>query len=178
MATTTPTTSSATGTAISPSNVTRLPAKAATRPSDKVIAFVKRHPVVVVAGGLAVGAAVSALLPRRTTRRWFSRAVDLAEATGATALLFGREAGEKAQSLGAGAGKKASLFATRVEKAGDVAAEKLEKYGMAAIAAASSLGRTTARKAGELGETAAAQSGRALHKVQDTASGLRERIRH
>lgn len=161
------------------SNVTHLPAKLeAERPSDKVIAFVKRHPVVVVAGGLALGAAVSALLPRRTTRRWLSRAVGMAEAAGATGLLFGREAGEKAHDLGSTAGRKASLFASRAEKAGDVAAARIEKYGLAALAAAGSLGRTTARKAGELGESAADRSSRALRAASVRAEDLRDRIRH
>lgn len=156
--------------------VRQLPVKAADeRPSDKVISFVKRHPALVVAGGLAVGVAVSALLPRGVTRRWLGRAVNLAEAAGATSLLLGREAGGKAQQvLGKNARIKASLLGTKAEKAGGVAADGLEKYGLAALAAAGSLGRATARKAGELGEAAAEQSGRALHMAQQ----LRDRITH
>lgn len=155
--------------------VRQLPVKAADeRPSDKVISFVKRHPALVVAGGLAVGVAVSALLPRGATRRWLGRAVNLAEAAGATSLLLGREAGDKAQVLGKSARIKASLLGTKAEKAGGVAADGLEKYGLAALAAAGSLGRATARKAGELGEAAAEQSGRALHMAQQ----LRDRITH
>lgn len=156
-------------------NVAKLPAKIkAQRPSDKVVSFVKRHPVIVVAGGIAVGAAVSTLIPRGTTRRWFSRAAKLAETAGATSLLYGREAGDKAQELGHDASEKASLLAKQAEKAGSAAAESLEKYGLAALAAAASLGRATARKATELGDVAAEQSSRALQKAQK----IRDRIGH
>lgn len=161
-------------------NITVLPSRvpAQARPSDKVIAFVKRHPVVVVAGGIAVGAAVSALLPRGATRKWFGRAVDLAEAAGASSLLFGREAEGKVEELSSEAYKKASRLARKAEKTGGAAAESLERYGLAALTAASTIGkataRATARKAEALGDAAAEQSGRALHKVQE----LRERIAH
>ena len=161
------------------SNVMTLPAKAEdSRPSTKVVAFVKRHPLLIVAGGLAVGAAVSALLPRRTTRRWFGRAVDIAQAAGASTVLFGREAGDKAQDFGHDAGKRAKLLSRRAEKASETAIDSLEKYGLAALAAASSLGRATAHKAGKFGEAAAEQSGRALHKAQDKAQEVQARFNH
>lgn len=167
-------------------NVVPLPANAAKqRPSEKVISFVKRHPVLTVAGAVAAGAAVSALLPRKTSRRVLGKALDLAEAAGAATVMFGRETGEKAHALGAGTRKQASALANKAEKAGHGAAVRLEKYGLAAVAAASALGRVAARRTGELGDAAtekAAQVGNAAseqsHKVRAIAGNLKKRIRH
>lgn len=82
-------------------------AKAEPRPSEKVVAFVKSHPVLVVAGGVAAGVLVSALLPRRLTRgvlsRGLSKGAHLAEAAGAATALFGKEAAEKVHDLSHGA---------------------------------------------------------------------------
>lgn len=158
--------------------VVALPAvKAQPRPSDKVIAFVKKHPAITVAGGIALGVAVSALIPRKGSRRLLGKAVELAEAAGAASLLFGRQAADKAHDAGDGAMKQASLFAGKAGKASDFAVANLEKYGLAAVAAASALGRATARRAGTLGGTlgdaAADGSAKVLHKAGDIAGRLR-----
>ncbi|TCU61503.1 hypothetical protein EDF58_101825 [Novosphingobium sp. PhB57] len=164
-------------------------AKAEQRPSEKVVAFVKSHPVLVVAGGLAAGALVSALLPRRMTRGVLSRGAHLAEAAGAATALLGKEAAEKAHDLSASARKKAGLVADSAEKNGELAAERLEKYGMAALAAASALGRASAKRASEAGEVAARQAHKISHSASETAtsgghriaeifSGLTQRLPH
>lgn len=156
-------------------NVVTLPAKAVEqRPSEKVIAFVKRHPVITVAGGVAVGIAVSALLPRRATRlvprrasrKLLEKAVDLAEVASAAGLVLGKQAGEKAHDVGVGARKQAYVFADKAEKASGIAVLNLEKYGLAAVAAASALGRATAKRASKLGDVAAD----AAHRLGDTAA--------
>ncbi|WP_067732754.1 hypothetical protein [Novosphingobium naphthalenivorans] len=140
------------------------------RPHEKVVSFVKRHPVLTVAGALAAGAAVSALLPRKTGRKTLGKALSLAEAAGAASVMFGREAGEKAHSLGSGARGQVSLLGSKAGKAGHEAADKLEKYGLAALAAASALGRATARRAGELGETAAEKAAEKAARIGHSAS--------
>jgi len=165
-------------------NVVALAAKPAQeRPSDKVVAFVKRHPVLTVAGGLAVGIAVSALLPRRAggkllSRKLLSRAADLAEVAGAAGVVLGKQAGEKAHDVGIGARKQASVVADKAGKVGDLAVLNLEKYGLAALSGASALGRTAARRASRLGDkaadtatrlgdVAATRSAKVLHMAED-----------
>ncbi len=179
-------------------NVVALPAKASEeRPSDKVIAFVKRHPVIMVAGGIAVGVAVSALIPRRTSRKFIGKAVNLAEAAGAASVVLGKQAGDKAHDVSVGARKQATVFAHKAEKAGDVAIHSLEKYGLAAVAAASALGKATAKRASRfsdvaadaaqrigdaaaekahtLGEAAVERSGKVVHLAQDVRKRAKSR---
>ena len=146
-------------------NVVPLPAASEPRPSDKVISFVKRHPVLAVTGALAAGVAASALLPRKSSRKLLGKAMGVAESAGAATLVLGREAGEKAG------------------KAGYRAAHRLERYGLAALATANALGRATAIRAGKLGETAADKATRigtaaseTSHKALTAASGLKKRI--
>jgi hypothetical protein len=146
------------------------------RPSEKVVAFVKKHPVLVVAGGLAAGALVSALLPRRVTRGVLSRGAHLAEAAGAATVLLGKETAEKAQVLGTSARKKAAVLADHAEKNGELAAERLEKYGMAALAAASALGRSAAKRAGDASEAATRQAHKIGHSASESASSGSHRI--
>ena len=156
-------------------NVVALPAKVAEpRPSDKVIAFVKRHPVITVAGGIAIGVAVSALLPRRASRKLLGKAVDLAEVAGAAGVVLGKQAGEKAHDVGVGARKQASVFAGKAEKAGDLAVLNLEKYGLAAVAAASALGKATAKRASRLGDVAADTA----HRLGDAAAERSVKVVH
>lgn len=138
------------------------------RPSEKVISFVKRHPALTIAGALAAGVAISAMVPR--SRRVMGKALRAAEAAGAATAIFGKEAGEKAQSeasfLGRSARKEASRLADRAEKAGDRTLLALEKYGLSALAAASALGRAASERAITLGEATADTAA----KIGDAAS--------
>lgn len=170
------------------SNVISLPAAAtAERPSDKVIAFAKNHPVLIVTGALAAGVLVSALLPRKSGRRLAGKAVDIAKATGAASLLFGRKVDSKANALSDGVRKQATLFAGKAETTGETVVHHAEKYGLAAIAAAAALGRATAKRAGHLGghlgDIAADKAGKLgdiatqkSAKVTGLASELKHRI--
>lgn len=141
--------------------------------SEKIVGFVKKHPVLTVAGGLAAGVAVSALLPRKAGRRLVGRAVSLAEAAGAASMMLGRGTSEKAHDLGLSAKRKASEMTSQVEDASEATAARLEKFGLAAIAAASALGRATAKRAELIGDAAADKG----HKIVDIAGGLKHRIK-
>lgn len=161
-------------TATPANNVVPLPAAAAEqRPSEKIVAFVKRHPVLTVAGAVGAGLAVSALLPRKSGRRIFGKALDLAEAAGAATMIFGREASEKAQNVSRDARKQASLLGHRAERAGHDTALQLEKYGLAALAAAGALGRASAARAGKLSEATVETTG----KVGEIATERSRRMR-
>lgn len=124
------------------------------RPSEKAIAFAKEHPVLLVAGGVAAGLLVTALLPRRWTKGAVTRSVELAEAAGGAAMLFSRSAARRAQALGHDAGHEAVRAAHRAEKVSEAAVERLEKFGLAALSAASTLSRRTADRAEEFSESA------------------------
>ncbi|MGF7152805.1 hypothetical protein [Novosphingobium gossypii] len=177
--------SAATGTSAQGANVVALPAKVAEpTPSEKVVAFVKRHPVLTIAGGVAIGVAVSALLPRRFSRRVVARTLDFAEAAGTASVVLGRRAGDKAHDVGIDARKQASRLADRAEKASDLAVLNLEKYGLAAVATVSALGRATARRASRLGDAAADTANRIgdaasvrSNKVLHMAEDLRKRVK-
>lgn len=155
-------------------NVVILPSKAAEqRPSEKVVAFVKRHPVLTAAGGIAAGALVATLLPRKMTRGVAAKALGLAEAASASTVLFGKMAGEKAHELGDDAREKAHVLGDKAEAASDYAAVKLEKFGIAALAAATALAKATGKRASQLGDAASDGS----HKIVDLAGELRQRIK-
>ncbi|SLJ87852.1 hypothetical protein [Novosphingobium mathurense] len=149
------------------------PAKADPSPREKVEGFVKKHPVITVAGGLALGVAASALLPRKAGRKLVGRAAKLAEAAGAATVMFGRDTSEKAQELGADARETAGKLASTAEMATSATAASIEKFALAAIAAASAFGRATAKKAGKVGE-AAAEKG---HELVDRAGELKKRAK-
>lgn len=138
----------------------------------KAIAFVKKHPVMTVAGGIAIGVAVSALLPRKASRKALGRAFDLAKATGAATLLAGHEVAGKAEKLGYSAKRQAGIAAERAEEYGEKAADRVTALGLAALAAASAFGKSTASRAEHLGDAAAERSGRVI----DLAGELRKRI--
>jgi hypothetical protein len=154
-----------------------VPLTTATTPptaSERAIAFVKKHPVLTIAGGIAAGVAISALLPRKGGRKLARKAAGLAEAAGAAAVMFGRETSEKAHHLGHEARHKAEALASRAEKAGGAAAGNLEKVGLAALAAASSLGQRTARSAERISAGAVNTS----HHLAEKAGELKQRVRH
>lgn len=170
-------------------NVVALPARPEkARPSDKVVAFVKEHPVLTVAGGIAVGLAVSALLPRKGSRKLAKRAFGLAEVAGSAALTLGRNFTEKAEEAGSKAGKRAGILSHQAEKFGESAADKVSHLGHAAMEQAGRFGSGAAKRAGELGEAALAQSTKMFgypkppaltfsERLAEKAGELRERIR-
>lgn len=70
--------------------------------ADKLVAFAREHPVLVIAGGLAVGALAAAVFRGRSTRRgtgpsFAQRAVALAAAAGEVGLTLSRQARETAE---------------------------------------------------------------------------------
>ena len=170
-------------------NVVVLPGKTRElRPTERVVAFAKAHPFITVAGGIAVGAAVSALLPRGVKRRasgnLLGKVASLAESAGAASLLFGRQASEHAEDFGKDARKQASKFARHAEKLGDVAGNKIEKYGHAAVTSAGAFSRATAHRAADFGSAAAksaTQLGQAAAaqgpRIKNLANDLKHRLK-
>ena len=113
---------------------------------------VRDHPVLVVAGGIALGAVVAALLPKRTKGRISSSARKLASVAGTAGLALGREVIEKsAQAREAGrdfgrqAIDRAEVAGSELRHSGEAAREKAED----ALSTAGDAGSKLLRKASE-----------------------------
>lgn len=119
---------------------------------DKLVDFVREHPVATVAGGLALGVLISGLFKRSPTRKLGGRAAKTAGSLAAIGAEFAL--GYATQAL------------TAANEAGKAGAEKLEDLGSTARSA----GRDAAERAGELGDAARSATrdagkrlGKALH---------------
>lgn len=157
-------------------NVVALPQRPEpTTPSEKALTFVKEHPVLTVAAGVAVGFAISALIPRSFSRKYAKRAFRLAETGAAAALSFGEDALDKAEDGGIVARKKAKILASQAEKLGSKAAARAEKLSGKAVAQAERLGVAALGTAGAWGHVAADRADKLGHAAALQAEILGER---
>jgi len=155
-------------------------------PSDKVLHFVKEHPVLIIAGGVAVGLVVSALIPRSFGRKLARRTLGLAEAGATAALAIGHDTMDKAEEGGVVARKKAKVLAAQAEKfsgkavaraeaLADKAAARAEKLGERAAVHAEKLGVVALDRASAFGHAAADHAERLGHVAAARAENLGER---
>jgi hypothetical protein len=92
----------------------------AASPADRVTSFAREHPILLIAGGLAIGIAVSALVPRSPTRRFSKKTAAFLATVAELGIAYGREALEAAEEAGRqGKDKLAELSSTAKDKAGD-----------------------------------------------------------
>lgn len=129
-------------------NVVKLPRQAQGDPQKTAVDFVRDHPGLAVAGGIALGVIAAALLPRGTGRKLARGAIGLAETFGSAGLLLGHQVREKAEATGSG-----------LREQGSAAVERLER-----------LGETASGRIGQIGETAAARMERLIDPVENAAS--------
>lgn len=146
-----------------PHNVVELPRKDESEGTSAVAAFVRDHPLLVVAGGIALGAIAASFLPRGTGRKLVRRAANLAEIAGTASALLGSQMLDKAQSAGAGMREQGGAMADRLERLGGDASSRL----------------------GQLSEAAGARFEKLIDPVESAASmvakkaaELRARVRH
>ena len=125
--------------------------------------FVKDHPLLVVAGGIVLGAIAASLLPRGTGRKLAKQAVNLAEVAGTAGALLGSRVRDKAEETGSTLREQGGLVAERLERLGESASESIGKLGGKASAGVEKLIDPV--------ETVAS-------KVVRKASELRSRVRH
>lgn len=128
-------------------NVVNMPARDKEDAVTALTRVVREHPVLVVAGGVAIGAVIAALLPKGTTRKVAARAASMAEVAGAAGLAFGKSARERAESTGEALRAQAEVLGEHVDSAakrarafGDDAAHKIERAIAPAGKAAASAG--------------------------------------
>lgn len=123
--------------------------------------FVREHPALVLAGGVAIGVLVSALIPKGTSRKIARRATGLAEAATAASALLSKRVRDTAETAGTELREHGGELAERLEKLGDSAADRLGHLGSNAAArveklvtpvedAALRAGRSVVRKASEI----------------------------
>ncbi|MEW9853945.1 hypothetical protein [Novosphingobium sp. M1R2S20] len=159
-------------------NVVTLPARSEPETSsEKALSFVKRHPVMTVAGGVALGFAISALIPRSYSRKLAKRAYRMAEAGTAAALALGKDALDRAEDGGAVARKKAGVLAHRAEDLGERAMTKAEKLSVAALGTASVWGHAAAERAEQLGHSAAERAENLGSRASERLSQLGDKAR-
>lgn len=147
-----------TGTEAAGTNVVALPTKEEpATPQAKVVAFVREHPVMTIAGGLAVGAVAAALVPRRNRRYVARQSSMLADAIAAASATIAQQALASLDTASTGVRRGASAVASRAESAGDAVADKASGAAHAAYDRAQALLRR--KPAPTLGERIAARAG-------------------
>jgi ElaB/YqjD/DUF883 family membrane-anchored ribosome-binding protein len=104
--------------------------------------FVREHPGLVIAGGLALGLVAGALLSRAPGRKFAKSALTLAEIAGTAGLALGRQALERAEDTGGGLRRQGEALADKAAKLSGPAEE--------AIDSASETAQRLLRKAVEL----------------------------
>jgi hypothetical protein len=130
------------GMTMTETNVVKLPERKAEDAGKAVVDFVREHPGLVVAGGVALGLVAGALLSRGGGRRLARHALTLAEVAGTASMALGRQAMERAEDAGSGLRRQGEVLA---EKAGKLAGPAEE-----AVDTASEAAQRLLRKAVEL----------------------------
>jgi len=130
---------------------------------SQVGAFVRDHPLLVVAGGIALGAVAAAMLPRGTGRKLVRRAASLAEIAGTASAILGTQLRDKAEAAGAGLREQGGVVSDRLGKLGEDASARLGQFSEAA---------------GERLERLIDPVENAANKVAKKAAELRSRVRH
>lgn len=77
---------------------------------DKLTAVVREHPLLVIAGGLAIGIAISTLIPRSPTRKLSKNAIGLLTTVAELGIAYGRQAMDAADDVREPTREKLSQF--------------------------------------------------------------------
>jgi len=117
-----------------------LPEKSQDDARNPVGKFVHEHPVITVAGGLAIGVLAAALIPSKARNKMITKASDWSGVASAAVLAIAREALDKAESARDDIGRQAETLGDNVSMIGGLAADK-----------ASETGQVIARKVSEIG---------------------------
>lgn len=115
------------------SNVVTLPERKSEDAGQAVVDFVRDHPGMVVAGGLALGLLAGVLLaPRGSGRKIARRAMSIAEAAGTASLALSRQARDRAEEAGDGLRHQGEVFAAQAGKLAEPAQEAVDNASEAA----------------------------------------------
>lgn len=133
---------------------------------NKVLAFVREHPVAAVAGAAVVGMLVSSLLPRRAAGKLASRASHLVEIATVAGMALGRDALERAGETSEELRRRGGDLAGRAGSIGEAAYDRAQRAGGRAAERIEDLIVPAARVAGSAGE-----------RILDAADKVRKRIK-
>lgn len=105
----------------------------------QITGFIQEHPIACLAGGLAVGALVASLAPRRNREAVARRGSLLAETATAAVAAFAQQAMEQAAAASASVRDAAETVADRTGELGHAAIDRAEAVRDSALAKAQSL---------------------------------------
>ncbi|MFA7601542.1 MAG: hypothetical protein WCY29_00920 [Novosphingobium sp.] len=114
------------------SNVVKLTEPQAEEAGKPVADFVRDHPGMLIAGGVALGLVAGGLLARGNGRKLARHALSLAEAAGAAGLTLGRQAVERAEDAGSELRRQGEAIAQKAGKLAAPAEEAADNAGEAA----------------------------------------------
>jgi ElaB/YqjD/DUF883 family membrane-anchored ribosome-binding protein len=132
------------------SNVVKLPERKTEDAGKAVVDFVRDHPGIVVAGGVAVGLIAGAFLSRGSGRKLAKHALTLAEVAGTASLALGRHAAERAEDAGSELRRKGGELADKAGKRASELRGPAEDAIEGAVDNASEAAQRLLRKAVEL----------------------------
>jgi hypothetical protein len=129
------------------------------------IAFVREHPVLVIAGGLAAGAVAAALIPRRNRQYVTRQSSLLAEAIAAAGTAIAQQALANLNNASTTVQDRAQVLAARAEEAGGAVLDRSERARNAAYdRALTLLGRK--RPAPTLSARVASRAGKLARRLR------------
>lgn len=108
-------------------------------PRKPIASFVKAHPILTIAGGLAVGAVAAALIPARNRRFVKRKAFDWADVVSTASIALAQQIADKAGDAGAAARHEADVLAGRAGKLGHAAMGRVERLADSAAGTAERL---------------------------------------
>jgi hypothetical protein len=113
-------------------NVISLPERREKDGGTPVSDFVRDHPGLVVAGGVALGLIAGAMLSRGSGRKLARHALTLAEMAGTAGLAFGKDALVRAEQAGGELRKQGEALAEKAGKLAEPGEEAMDNAGEAA----------------------------------------------
>jgi len=127
-----------------------LPVPVGQQPAGGVKDFVREHPVLVVAGGLAVGALAAALIPRRNREKVAKGANHFAEAATAAGIALGKHLLDRAETASDELRRHGGQIAGKVEELGGAARDQAGRILAPAEKAASGTAQRIVELASEI----------------------------
>ena len=120
-------------------NVVPLQQQPEPSPQRKVANFVQDHPMMTIAGGLAIGAIAAALIPRRN-RKFIARHTSMwADAVTAASGAIAQQAIGQIEAAASGARSRAHSLAGRAEHMGHSTIDRMGQVGHSSLDKARSL---------------------------------------
>lgn len=108
-------------------NIVKLPATGEAGNENAAVRFVKDHPVLTVAGGLAAGILAAAFIPRRNREYVARRTSDFADAVTTASLAMATQALEKAEAARSEVSDRAGAVVERASDLGERAVGRAQR---------------------------------------------------